>query len=114
VVFPVRPATVELEVLLERIEAIHPDPGKHGVRIERWKYDAVKKAILQVLPKGEPGLPFKELAGQVRDALSPEELAELGSVSWYTTTVKLDLEARGEVARVKGAKPQRLLRISSR
>jgi hypothetical protein len=39
------------------------------------------------------------------------ELTELGSVSWYTTTVKLDLEARGGIARVKGAKPQWLIWI---
>jgi hypothetical protein len=31
-----------------------------------------------------------------------------GSVSWYVTTVKLDLETRGVVERVPGQKPQRL------
>ena len=97
---------------MERIEAIHPDPEKAGVRILRWKYDSVKKAILEVVPRKEPGIPFKELPGKVRSALSPDHLAGLGSVSWYTTTVKLDLEARGEIARVKGARPQRLVRSS--
>jgi len=29
-------------------------------------------------------------------------------VSWYATVVKLDLECRGEIRRVEGAKPQRL------
>jgi hypothetical protein len=29
-----------------------------------------------------------------------------GSVLWYYTTVKLDLEARGEIRRVPGSKPQ--------
>jgi hypothetical protein len=96
---------------VERIEAIHPDPEKAGVRILRWKYDAVRKAILEVVPKEEPGLPFKELSGQVRSSLPKQALADLGSVSWYTTTVKLDLEARGEIARVKGARPQRLVRL---
>ncbi len=96
---------------MDRIEAIHPDPEKAGVRIERWKYEAVKAAILQVVPENEPGLPFKSLPGEVRSVLSPEDLANLGSVSWYTTTVKLDLEARGLVARIEGARPQRLVRI---
>jgi hypothetical protein len=31
-----------------------------------------------------------------------------GSISWYVTTVKLDLEARGLIARVPGSHPQRL------
>ena len=31
-----------------------------------------------------------------------------GSISWYATTVKLDLEERKVVERVPGKKPQRL------
>jgi len=31
-----------------------------------------------------------------------------GSVSWYFTTVKLDLEARGILERVPGERPQRI------
>ena len=33
-----------------------------------------------------------------------------GSVSWYTKVVQLDLEARGQLCRVPGQTPQRLLR----
>ena len=29
-----------------------------------------------------------------------------GSVTWYVTTVKLDMEARGEVKRVPHSRPQ--------
>ncbi len=29
-----------------------------------------------------------------------------GSVTWYVTTVKLDMEARGEVKRVPNSRPQ--------
>jgi hypothetical protein len=29
-----------------------------------------------------------------------------GSVMWYVTTVKLDMEARGEVRRVPNSRPQ--------
>ena len=36
--------------------------------------------------------------------------ADLGSVGRYTTTVKLDLEARGEIERMKGVRPQRWVR----
>lgn len=55
-------------------------------------------------------MPFSELSEKVKSALPAKQLAELGSVSWYTTTVKLDLEVRGNLYRVEGARPQRLLR----
>ena len=34
-----------------------------------------------------------------------------GSVMWYVTTVKLDMEARGEVKRVANSRPQ-LVRLA--
>jgi hypothetical protein len=95
----------------ERVQTLHPDPKKSGPRILRWKYEAVRRAILNILPTAEPGLPFRELTGGVRDRLSGEELGALGSASWYVVTVKLDLEARGEVSRLPGGGPQRLIRI---
>ncbi|MBF0239828.1 MAG: hypothetical protein HQM12_19175 [SAR324 cluster bacterium] len=81
-----------------------------GTRIEKWKYEAVKKAILQVVPKGGEGILFKDLATLVETGLPERIKASLGSVSWYTTTVKLDLEARGEIKRVPDSKPQRLVK----
>ena len=88
----------------------HPDPNKEAPRIDAWKYAVVKNAILTVVPQDEEGTPFKTLSGLVTGQLSPEELRNLGSVGWYTTTVKLDLEARGLIERVPGSKPQRLRR----
>jgi hypothetical protein len=94
----------------ERIQTLHPDPKKGGPRILRWKYDAVRQAILKLIPKSDPGVPFKELTGGVRSLLGEEVVEKLGSVSWYTVTVKLDLEARGEIVRVSDRGPQRLVR----
>jgi hypothetical protein len=87
-----------------------PTPGKKGVRIDKWKYDLIRKAILKAVSKGKAGIPFRDLSKRVRENLTPAEIKELGSISWYTTTVKLDLEVRGEIERVEGAKPQRLHR----
>jgi len=94
----------------QRIQTLHPEPGKSGPRILKWKYDAVRRAILEALPREEPGLPFKDLNGAVLRRLTTEESASLGSVPWYVVTVKLDLEARGEIVRSQGARPQRLVR----
>ncbi len=87
-----------------------PTPGKKPTRIERWKYEAVRRAILAALDGHHDGVPFRELAQRVKPHLSPDELARLGSLGWYTTTVKLDLEVKGEIARLPTAKPQRLVR----
>ncbi len=87
-----------------------PTPGKAPTRIPRWKYDAVAAAILHAVRQaGQKGLAFADLCDAVRVRLSPEDLAQLGSVSWHVTTVKLDLEAKGRVARVPTIQPQRLV-----
>ncbi|MBV9007749.1 MAG: hypothetical protein JO354_01080 [Verrucomicrobia bacterium] len=87
-----------------------PTPGKMEKKIHGWKYDIVRKAILASLPRRGPGVLFSELYSLVEQRLTREEHERLGSVSWYTVTVKLALEVKGEITRVKGAVPQRLLR----
>jgi len=71
----------------------------------------VRDAILSVVPTSGEGLPFRELPGRVAQALDDDVRAKLGSVSWYTTTVKLDLEVDGRLRRVAGRGPQRLVRV---
>lgn len=80
----------------EKIQCLHPQ-GKKGVRIDRAKYDPIREAILAVL-EAEGPCRFMRLAERVEDRLSD---SFPGSVSWYTITVKLDLEARGVVERVR-------------
>jgi len=87
-----------------------PTPGRKPTRIHRWKYDLVRKAVLAVIPKRGEGVLFKELPALVGARLSADERERLGSLGWYTTTVKLHLEVIGELQRCPGAGPQRLLR----
>jgi hypothetical protein len=87
-----------------RILALHPDPKKRGVRIDRSKYEAIKAAILASIAEARV-LPFSQLADAVEARLTaPFD----GSVLWYTVTVKLDLEARGLIERVPDKQPQHL------
>jgi hypothetical protein len=88
-----------------------PTPGKQPTRIEAWKFNLVREAILKVTPAEGQGIEFCRLAGLVEASLAPDELKRLGSVGWYTTTVKLELEVRGELERLPGAGPQRLRRV---
>ena len=94
----------------DRVVCRNPDPRKETTRIPRWKHEAVRRAILRAVAVRPAGVPFGELPRRVRRALSAAQLAELGSVTWHTTVVKLDLEARGEIRRVPGTKPQLVVR----
>ena len=90
----------------EKIMTLHPD-GKQGVNIDRTKYDVIRQAILDCLAEqGE--IPFSQLDETVAARMAgPFD----GSIGWYTTTVKLDLEARDEIERVPGRSPQ-VVRLS--
>ena len=77
--------------------------------IEKWKYDAVKRAILDAVPADEEGVALGRLPELVERRLSSDELIGIGSVEQYTTTVLRDLEESGKIERLRGA-PLRLLR----
>ena len=89
--------------MTERIMTLHPQ-GKEGVNIEKAKYEQVKEAIIQIL-QGQEGMSFKDLGRAVKEWLAD---GFTGSISWYFTTVKLDLEARGIIERIQQSSPQML------
>ena len=95
-----------------KIQLLHPDPKKTAPRVDLKKYNMVKNALIEGIPEDENGIPFMDLFQIVEDRLSKEELQYLGSLNWYTTTVKLDLEARGIIERIPGSKPQRVRNMS--
>ena len=95
----------------EKVLCATPAPGKKGTWIAKWKYDAARKAIRKVVPRNRTGVAFEDLPELVEGALTDSERAELGSVMWYTVTVKLHLETTGELERVAGVTPQRLRRV---
>ncbi len=97
----------------ERTLCRTPTPGKQSTSIPAWKYRAVRVAILQIVPATLPGIAAKELPALVGAALSAQDKKALGSVAWHTTTVKLNMEVEGELARVPGVTPQHLIRVGS-
>ncbi|MEJ2537156.1 MAG: hypothetical protein P8048_08925, partial [Calditrichia bacterium] len=62
-------------------------------------------------PKDKEGVPFNQLPKLVRDKLTAQERQKIGSIPWYTTTVKLDMEVKKEIARIPGSNPQRLKQL---
>lgn len=87
----------------EKILTQHPE-GKQGVNIDKSNYDLVRQAIVQALAERNE-MTFNELREAVGEILGD---GFQGSISWYFTTVKLDLEARGVVERVGTSSPQRI------
>ncbi len=94
----------------DKIQLQHPQPGKAAPRIARAKYDLVRAAILDALEPRADGLTYSELVEAVRERIPQAQLEELGSLEWYTVSVKLDLEARGEIERVPTPKGRRVRR----
>jgi len=80
----------------EKILTLHPR-GKKGVRIDRPRYEAMKKALLRVL--GRRPLTHDELTNAVVNA---QKGKFEGSIPWYMEATKLDLEARKVIERVSG------------
>ena len=85
----------------DRIRTLHPEK-KQGVNISREKYEIIRKAIVSIL-RGKKEMTFMNLSREVEKELNGNFE---GSVTWYVTTVKLDLEARGEIKRVPSSRPQ--------
>ena len=85
-----------------------PTPGRLGVtNIPQWRFDMVRRAIIEVIATGE--VKFADLPDLVARQLSKEDRDRLGSIGWNVTTVKLELEVRGDLIRVEGKGPQRLV-----
>lgn len=81
--------------MTDRIMTRHPE-GKAGVNIERDKYELIRQAILDVLAEGPAT--FTGLSESVENRINGHFE---GNIPWYVVTVKLDLEARGNVKRIK-------------
>ena len=85
-------AKIKIEYVLQPGKTYSADPVK---------YEAMKKAVLTVLPKKTPGLTVAEVQDRVLEHL-PEALFPGGAKSgWWMKAVQLDLEAKGIIQREK-------------
>lgn len=83
----------------DRVEMLNVNSPGHVVRVERAKYDAMREAMLAVVPAAAPGLTAAEIKARLLPLL-PETLFPGGATAgWWQKGVQLDLEARGVMAR---------------
>lgn len=85
----------------EKIQTLHPNPGKTNKLISLEKYTVIKANILLILTDCEPSHTelMEKLYSNVKDSFE-------GGVQWYGETVKLDLEARRIIERTN-SKPEK-------
>lgn len=85
----------------EKIDILNVlQPGK-TYRADKAKFEAMKAAMLKVLPKKPPGFTVDELQSAVLKHL-PKDLFPGGEkAGWWVKTVQLDLEARNTIKRLK-------------
>lgn len=80
-------------------------PG-HTYTVDARKYNAMKGALLKVLPKKAPGLTGSEISEAVLLHLPEAEFPGGAKAGWWLKCVQLDLEAKGIVVR-ETSKPLR-------
>jgi hypothetical protein len=91
----------------EHVQCLHPNPTKTAPSIDRYLYEVTRAAILDAVPMRGEGIPLHALGGEVERRTPPGTWTR-ASVGWYTTVVKLDLEARGLLQRAATRGLQRL------
>jgi len=78
--------------------------------VDAAMYDAMRRALLKILPKSPPGLTVEEMYAKVATQLPMDLFPGGAKAGWWAKMVQLDLEANGIIAPGK-IRPLRLRRV---
>jgi hypothetical protein len=93
--------------MTDKVACRTPAEGRDGVtNIPTWKFDLIRGHILDLLKDGP--MVYNDVRDAVGARLSEDEAARLGKLGWHAITVKLEMEVRGEIERVKAKGPQQI------
>jgi hypothetical protein len=95
----------------ERIGVQNVNVPGYTRQVDRAMYEAMKAALLEVLPAQPPGLTQAELFAAVIPHLPSDLFPGGAKAGWWAKTVQLDLEAKGLIAR-EPVKPLRWRRAA--
>lgn len=95
-----KPITIEIENFTS--------PGS-TYRVDAAKYEAMKSAVMAVLPAALPGMTVAELKTALLPQLSQDLFPGGEKAGWWLKAVQLHLEAKGVIRR-ENTKPLRLRR----
>lgn len=94
----------------EKIEVLNAISKDHKMRLDRAKFEAMRDALLAVLPTQAPGLTVAEAKKRLLPLLPQEHFPGGDKAGWWLKAAQLDQEARGTVRRAAGS-PVRLFRV---
>ena len=87
----------------QKIQLKHP-AGKKAVSMYKAKYAVMKKAVMNCLKK-EGESTHKEMLAAINENFKKNKTKFEGSIEWFMEWVKLDLEARKIIKRLRGKSP---------
>ncbi len=93
----------------EKIEIENFTSPGHVYRVDRVKYEAMREALLAVLPPAALGLTVAEAKERLLPLLPQELFPEGAKAGWWLKAAQHDLEAKGTIER-EASKPLRLHR----
>lgn len=91
----------------------NPNTGTTNTRVNPERYAAMSDALLKVLPADGPGLTWPEIVDAVAEKVPEGLFPEVKTVRWYSIGVRLDLETKGLVERLKEKKRLRFRRVKT-
>lgn len=87
----------------KRVTVGNPNVPGYTHAVDAEMYHAMRTALLQALPKKEPGLTQSEMRRAVLPYLSQKLYPGGAKADWWSKAVQLDLESKGIVVREKSA-----------
>jgi hypothetical protein len=96
----------------DRVAVRTPNVPGYSMSVDRKKYEAMRSALLAVLPVGEPALSQNEMMKAVLPYLDQALFPGGAKSGWWLKCVQLDLEARGTLERDPSAEPLRWIRAT--
>jgi hypothetical protein len=76
-----------------------PNKPKSTQRVDAEAYEAMRKAMMKVLPSKAPGLTQAEMWAALEKAAPKKLFGKRWTVGWWMKTVQLDLETKKAVVR---------------
>ena len=90
-----------------KIEVRNVNAPHHVTRVDRAKYEAMRDALLAVLPAESEAITVADAKARALPRLPDDLFPEGAKAGWRQKTVQLDLEARGLVGRT-ASRPMRI------
>ena len=93
-----------------KVEVRNVNAPHHVTRVDAVKYEAMRAALMAVLPGEAEAITVADAKDRLLAHLSDDLFPGGAKAGWWQKTVQLDLEARGLVGRTAD-KPMRIYKV---